>query len=233
MFSYTVSRGKMLVRWNDRPMPSRQRSWGAMPVTSRSLNTTRPPSGCRCPVIRLKSVVLPAPLGPIMALIEPRGTVNDTPPTASKPSKRLVICRTSSTGRPPLRAAPEGGDRAADAAREHEQQDDQDGAEDERPVLGVGDDLLVEPDQDQRAQGRPVEGGHAAQQRHDQYLGGLGPVREVREDPAVEDAEQASGEAREEARDHEGGQLITAHVDPDELGALRVLADRGEHAPEG
>ena len=36
-FSNTVSRGKMLVRWNERPMPRRQRSWGAMPVTSRPL----------------------------------------------------------------------------------------------------------------------------------------------------------------------------------------------------
>ena len=63
----------MLVRWNERPMPSRQRSCGAMPVTSGSLKTTRPVSGRRWPVIRLKSVVLPAPFGPMMALIEPGG----------------------------------------------------------------------------------------------------------------------------------------------------------------
>jgi hypothetical protein len=82
MFSYTVSLGKMLVRWKERPMPSRQRSCGGMPVTSRSLKRTLPASGRRCPVMRLKSVVFPAPLGPMMALIDPRGTRKLTPPTA-------------------------------------------------------------------------------------------------------------------------------------------------------
>ena len=105
-FSYTVSRGKMFVRWNDRPIPSRQRSCGAMPVTSRSLKTTCPPSGTRCPVIRLKSVVLPAPLGPMMALIEPLGTVKETPSTAWKPSKLFRTSRTSSTGGPPGQTVP-------------------------------------------------------------------------------------------------------------------------------
>src|SRR5580704_10090197 len=205
MFSYTVSRGKMLVRWNERPIPRRQRSCGAMPVTSRSLKTTRPSSGCRCPVIRLNSVVFPAPLGPMIALIEPRGTVKETPPTAWKPSKLLRTSRTSSTGRPPLEPAPERGHRAADAAREDEEQDHENGAEDQRPVLGVGDDLLVEPDQHQGSDRGTVERPHPAEQRHDQHLGGLGPVGEVREHAAVEDAEQAAGQAREDARDHERG----------------------------
>src|SRR6266404_7701666 len=200
MFSYTVSRGKMLVRWNDRPIPRRQRSWGAMPVTSRSLNTTRPSSGSRCPVIRLKSVVLPAPLGPMIALIDPRGTVNDTPPTAMKPPKFLESPRTSSTGGPPREAVPERDNRAGQSAREDEEEDDQDAAQDQRPVLGVGDDLLVEPDEGHRAHRRAVEGAHAAQQGHDQHLGRLGPVREVREDAAIEDSEEPAGPAKVPAR---------------------------------
>src|SRR6266478_4507147 len=194
MFSYTVRRGKMLVRWNDRPMPRRQRSWGAMPVTSRSLNTTR---------------------------------------TAMKPPKFLESPRTSSTGGPPREAVPERDHRAGQSAREDEEQDDQDAAQDQRPVLGVGDDLLVEPDEGHRAHRRAVEGAHAAQQGHDQHLGRLGPVREVREDAAIEDPEEPAGQPREGAREDEGGQFVEPHVHPDELGALRVLPDGGEHAPEG
>ncbi len=90
MFSYTVRRGKMFVRWNERPMPRRQRSWGAMPVTSRSFQMTRPVSGTMWPVIRLKSVVLPAPFGPMIALIDPVGTVKLTPPTATEAVEALL-----------------------------------------------------------------------------------------------------------------------------------------------
>src|SRR5215467_1357744 len=233
MFSYTVSLGKMFVRWKERPMPRRQRSCGAMPVTSRSLKRTLPASGRRCPVIRLKSVVLPAPLGPMMALIEPRGTLKLTPPTAWKPAKLLQRPWTSSTGHASRVTPEEQCEGARDAAREHEEEDHEDGAEDEWPVLRVRDDLLVEPDEHCRAQGGPEEGAHPAQERHDQHLGGLGPIGEVGEDAPVEDAEERAGQPREAARQHEGGQLVAAHVDPDELRPLRILADGGEHAAEG
>src|SRR4029079_1227646 len=136
MFSYTVRRGKMFVRWNERPMPMRQRSCGAMPVTSRFLKTTRPASGLMWRVLRLNSVVLPAPLGPMMALIEPVGTVKLTPSTAWKPPKLLRTSRTSSMRAPfPHEAAANQRYGAREAAGEDEEQRDEDGAEDERPVL--------------------------------------------------------------------------------------------------
>src|SRR5215468_5024577 len=228
MFSYTVSLGKMFVRWKERPMPRRQRSCGAMPVTSRSLKRTLPASGRRCPVIRLKSVVLPAPLGPMMALIEPRGTEKLTPPTARKPSKLLRSPNTSSTRSPPA----ESQQGAGDASREGEEQHHQNDAEDERPVFRVGDDLLVEPDEHGGAQGRPEERAHAAQEGHDQDLRRLGPVREVREDTAVENAEEAAGQSCEGTGEDEGRQLVATHVDTDELRPLRILTDGGEHAAE-
>src|SRR5687768_4073722 len=128
----------MFVRWNERPMPMRQRSWGAMPVTSRSRKTTRPVSGFTWPVMRLNSVVLPAPLGPMMALIEPLGTVKLTPSTAWKPPKLFRRSRTSSM-RALLSHEAAADDRrgAGEAAREDEQQHDENGAENERPVLRV------------------------------------------------------------------------------------------------
>src|SRR5882762_1851903 len=183
--------------------------------------------------MRLKRVVLPAPFGPMIAATWPAATVRLTPPTASKPPNALRRSRTSSTPRPRPRTSPERGGRAGESAREAEQQDDEHRAEHERPVLGVRDDLLVEQDQGQRPDAGTEEGTHAAEERHDQHLGGLGPVGEVGEDAAVEDAEEPAGEPREAAGEHEGGELVPAHVDPDELGPLRILADRGEDAPEG
>src|SRR5882724_5771086 len=138
-----------------------------MPVTSRSLKRTLPASGRRWPVMRLKSVVLPAPLGPMMALIDPRGTVKLTPPTARKPSKLLRSPVTSSTRRPSPHSLPEGHERPRDAPGEDEEQHHQDGAENEQPVLGVGDDLLVDPDQLGALRIFPDGGEHAAERRAD------------------------------------------------------------------
>src|SRR6266581_993966 len=231
-FSYTVSRAKMFVRWKERPTPTRHSSWGGTPVTSRPFRTTRPASARRCPVIRLKSVVLPAPLGPMMAQMLPLGTSKETRETAMKPLNDLVRSRTSSTPRPPQPAADQLGC-ARKPGGENEQEDDEDRAEHEGPVLRVGDDLLVQEDERQRADAGPVERPHPAEQRHDQHLGRLGPVSEVGEDAAVEDAGEAAREPGERPRQHEGGQLVAPHVYADELGALGVLSDRREHAPEG
>src|SRR5574341_1628973 len=222
-FWNTVRRGKMLVRWKERPIPRRHTSWGGRPVMSRPSRSTAPASGRRWPVMRLKSVVLPAPFGPMIAAIRARATRKLTPPTASKPSKAFRTSRTSSTPGP-REPAHAGVERADDAAREREEQHDEDGAQDERPVLGVGGDLLVQHEQDERADGGAVEVSYAHGDRHDLHLGGLGPVREVREDAAVEDAEERAGEAGEGAGDDERHQLPALHVHADELGALRVLA---------
>src|SRR5262245_18854737 len=146
----------MLVRWNERPTPMRQSSCGGTPVTSRPLSTTRPVSARRWPVIRLNSVVLPAPLGPMIALTLPLGTSNETRETATKPSNALVRSRTSSTPRSPEAAAQQLRG-ARQAAGEAEQQDDQDDPQHEGPVLRVRDDPLVQEDERQRADARPPE----------------------------------------------------------------------------
>src|SRR5206468_7259961 len=88
----------------------------------------------------------------------PRGASRLTPPTATKPSKTLTRSRTSSTARPTEEAPGEHPDGAGDAAGEAEQEHHQDRAQHERPVLGVRDDLLVQEDQDQRADARAEEG---------------------------------------------------------------------------
>src|SRR5665647_1175479 len=57
-----------------------------------------PEVGARNPVSRLKSVVLPAPLGPTKAWIVPSVMVRSTPLTARKPWKSLVRPRVWSSG---------------------------------------------------------------------------------------------------------------------------------------
>src|SRR5262249_41673937 len=112
--------------------------WGAAPVMSRPSRRTLPLSGRKCPVIRLNSVDLPAPFGPV-------STVRSTSETARNPEKDLPSPRSSSTAGSP-QAPPQGVDAAQDAAREAEQQHQQDHAEEEGPILRVVGDFLVEPD---------------------------------------------------------------------------------------
>src|SRR3972149_5139295 len=221
----------MVVRGRERPRPRRQTRWGGRPVISRPARNTAPASGRRWPVTRLKSVVLPAPFGPMIAAISPRARARLTPATARKPSNALWPPRPSSTPEPQEAPAP-GVERADEPAGEREQQHDQDRAEHERPGLGVGRDLLVQHEQHERADGGPVEVAHAAEDRHDEDLGGLRPVDEVGEHAAVEDAEEPAREAREGAGEHEGEPLPAPEVEADELGALGVLADRREDAAE-
>ncbi len=63
-------------------MPDQTRRAGNRSVMSWPSKTMRPAVGEKNPVIRLKKVVLPAPLGPMMARNSPGSTVIDTSLTA-------------------------------------------------------------------------------------------------------------------------------------------------------
>src|SRR5215471_16392186 len=62
---------------------------------------TWPELAGRIPVIKLNSVVLPAPFGPMIALRWPGMTVSVTPRTAASPPKLLERPRNSRAGQPP------------------------------------------------------------------------------------------------------------------------------------
>src|SRR5215510_2569912 len=64
---------------------------------SRSRKKIFPWVGCRCPVMRLKMVDFPAPLGPMIQAICPWTTVSSTSCTATNPSKDLVTLSTWSS----------------------------------------------------------------------------------------------------------------------------------------
>src|SRR5260370_35756167 len=63
---------------------------GGCPASSSPFRKMGPLVGLSTPVTQLKRVLLPAPLGPMMARSSPRGTVRLTLPTAVRPPKRMV-----------------------------------------------------------------------------------------------------------------------------------------------
>ena len=122
-FSITGRSLKIEVRWKVLAMPIRARRSGVQPVISAPLKATRPESGASAPVTRLKRVVLPAPLGPMIEWIVRSRIVVTTSSTAFSPRKRrerprissVMVglpgraagrrgCRPLRTGRPALRS---------------------------------------------------------------------------------------------------------------------------------
>ena len=63
--------GKIAEIWNERTRPMRATLAGRSAVMSCPSKSIVPPVGCRNLVSRLKTVVLPAPFGPISAWIWP------------------------------------------------------------------------------------------------------------------------------------------------------------------
>src|ERR1700693_5252160 len=76
--------------WKVLAIPRRATSCGLRPVTDRPSRSTDPKVGRNNPVTQLKSVVLPAPFGPMRANTWPLGTWNETLLTATRPPKLLV-----------------------------------------------------------------------------------------------------------------------------------------------
>ena len=119
-FSPTERSGKTLETWNERPSPACVRRCGGSRVTSFPSSSTLPAVGRIVPESRLKSVVLPAPFGPMMPTSSPARTSSETsatmraPPMSSPRSRvaRIGACvdtipvwkgclaRTSSPGAP-------------------------------------------------------------------------------------------------------------------------------------
>src|SRR5664279_1191719 len=75
-------------------MPRHTRRAGNSDVMSSPSNTMRPELGVRKPLIMLKNVVLPAPLGPMTARSSPGSTVIDISSTAIRLPKCLQTLST-------------------------------------------------------------------------------------------------------------------------------------------
>src|SRR5215475_3789571 len=90
-FSSTVSSVSDFVSWKVRTIPARATRYAGIPASGWPSNRQLPPSGFSNPVSRLNSVVLPAPLGPMSAVIAPRWTSSLPISTARSPPKALTM----------------------------------------------------------------------------------------------------------------------------------------------
>ena len=81
---------KMVVSWKVRTTPLRATMCGARALIRSPSKRTSPALGRRKEAISLKSVLLPAPLGPMMERISPASAEKLTSLTAVRPPKRLV-----------------------------------------------------------------------------------------------------------------------------------------------
>ena len=98
MFSITVSLPMTLVSWNVRTMPIRATLYEETPARLLPSNCHLPELGVSKPVSRLNRVVLPAPLGPISAVILCRGISRYSTSTALMPPKLRVTFSATTIG---------------------------------------------------------------------------------------------------------------------------------------
>src|SRR6267142_631267 len=227
-FWSTVYSRNSAVAWNVRAMPRRQISDGRSPEIRSRLKRISPAVRGMTPVIRLKAVLLPAPLGPMRPWIEPGATVMERSATACRPPKRRETPRSSrskagSCGcrRPRTHSAEQATGRAGkrhEPLRREEHRQDEDGAEDEDlVVVELAQELRGDRHED-RADHRPPYAAGAADHREDnqQHHGLQAEIARV-QDLAVVGEEDAC-EPGHEAAEYEGGQLVAEDVHAQGLG---------------
>src|SRR3990170_7861108 len=123
----------MLVIWNERAKPIFARCGADRRVTSSPAKRMLPASGRRLPASWLMSVVLPAPLGPMMACVSPSRRSRSTPSVAASAPKDLRSPRASRIASAILAAS---GQEPGEPAPEIQHREHQQRAEDDLPVLG-------------------------------------------------------------------------------------------------
>src|SRR3989442_1617664 len=208
--SATVRAGKTLTSWKLRARPRRASVTGPAPTMSRPRKLIWPAVGGASPVTMLTSVVLPAPLGPMIETNSPSLTVRLTPSSAVKSPERFVRPRASSRTLTCRRA---GADREeAEAERRADGPPHDDRAEDEHGERVVVERAGEELDLAERRPGQAEEpraedphalvaAGHRVeleQERIEEHPEGQRQHAEV--DPHVAHAEQAGRQ-----RDHRPG----------------------------
>src|SRR5262249_55701821 len=163
---------------NVREIPRRQRSGSGTSEMSAPRKTTWPAVGRSTPETRWKSVVLPAPFGPMIARSSPGPTERSTSATArSAPNEReslrasrsgviaseCWLAREPSSGALGVEPTSRGAD---DATGQEDHHEDEDPAREDHPVLGVARQDLLDQDEHHRADDRTDKGADAADDHH-------------------------------------------------------------------
>src|SRR5215468_1214238 len=186
----------------------------------------------------LKSVVLPAPLGPMMPTISPGATPRETSRTAVNPPKRLVTASSSSIAAPGAEALAEPTDQAlGDEAHDDDEEaavDDEIDAHQPAPHVAEGG---AEARLERRDEDRSHEGAHGRPDAADD-----GVESEAHGEIDGEDVEgiheahvlrpQGAAGAGESGGDGDGQHLEPPARDATALGGVLVLAHAGEPIAE-
>src|SRR3954452_5039149 len=232
MFSITGNLVRLFVSWNVRTMPRAAIRWGGTPSIDLPSNDQSPASGLSKPVIRLKKVVLPAPLGPIRAVIEPRWTSTRSTSTAVMPPK---FRRTPSAARIGSGfCTPGWGETPASAARATRAVSDMLGAVTgsasiECHLLAVAEDAL-RPERHQQHEQQPHQHEHHRADLHggddrraadaDRFVGDQLTQEAVEERVQRPEQHRADDRARHlgDAAQHEAGEDVERQVTAEVVG---------------
>src|SRR5204862_642651 len=131
-----------------------------------------PEFGVNCPVSWLISVVLPAPLGPMMACSSPGATSSDRLSDARMPPNRRTRFSTRSKGSTRESATAHPPEQAHDAAAREQYDQQQQRAHDQRPVLRELRQQFFQQQIDDGADDRAEQRAHAAQDHHHHQVAG-------------------------------------------------------------
>src|SRR5579864_9383749 len=155
---------------------------GEVLVTSRPASATAPDDGGSSPLMILNKVVLPAPLGPMMARRSPGSTERLTSRNAWTPAKFLHTRSRLSSGM--SHSLPDADNSSAHKQDKHHEQC----AENELPASGEHrrEDVL-EQQKYGGAKYRTDECGFAAQQHHQHRGAGGGEADVIRRDELIEE----------------------------------------------
>src|SRR5262245_21404808 len=173
--SPTVWSWNRRLSWKVRTTPAWTRAGIDKRARERPSSVMSPEEGCSAPLMRLTSVVLPAPFGPIRAVRSPGARPKVTSEATTSPPKLLhsrLTCRSSTMARASPRKPRHGPvDQADEPARQDQDTDDQEAADDEQPMVGVhgGGDVLDRHEHYGADQG-PRQARAAADDQHDESI---------------------------------------------------------------
>src|SRR5437660_1442720 len=183
-----------------------------------------PDVGGSAPTRQEKSVVFPAPFGPMIPKTSPSATSKSTEASASNPPKRFERWRTESSASADMQQPSNPPRHADESLRLEEHDHDQQSAVDEEEGVAQRRDrqeLDLQRAEDQRAEDRPGHGADAADDRHQHDAEAQTKVEDgARRDVLEVDRVEAPRQRHERRGDRMRGELEPRRVHADGLGRV-------------
>src|SRR6516165_1216482 len=177
------------------------------------------------PAMRLRSVVLPEPLGPKIPTISPAAIESETSVRAASPPKRLVRSKMSSSTAPTRQCADE-------SLRQDQDRGDQHRAIKDRPGLGGELDHVRKAGQHECSGNGTDNRGAAAEQHHGDDVERLIDAEIIRLDISGIEGVEAARYCGESVGQSEGQELVTEGINPECLRQIFIQAYRREAAAD-